>query len=153
HSASSSFTITGTNLTGTTTVTAPSGFEVSTDNITFSSSVTPSLTSGVAKTIYVRFSPAAATSYSGNVTINNGIISPDLTVAVTGNGTNTGAVADPGSFGALAISKSEIDLSWTKNAASDNVVITYNKDNIFSAPQTNKTYAAGDTVGTDDSVI
>ncbi len=71
NSASSNFTLSGVNLTsGNVTVTAPTNFAVSTNNSTFSSSVTITPSSGaVSSTIYVRYSPTGSGGYSGNVVI------------------------------------------------------------------------------------
>jgi hypothetical protein len=85
NSTSSSFTLSGVNLSsGDVTVTAPTNFTVSTDNSTFSSSVsiTPS-SGGVSSTIYVRYSPTGSGGYSGNVVVSwTGLA--DQNVAVSG---------------------------------------------------------------------
>ena len=62
-SASSTYNVSGTNLTANVVVSAPTGFQVSIDNATFASSVTLTETSGtVASTkVYARFTPATAT--------------------------------------------------------------------------------------------
>ena len=71
NSASSSFALSGVNLSsGDVTVTAPTNFTVSTDNSTFTSSVTLTPSSGsLSSTIYVRYSPTGSGSYNGNVVI------------------------------------------------------------------------------------
>ena len=68
-SAAQTVSVSGSNLTGNLTVTAPAGFEVSSDGVSFSSSVslTPVSGSVAATTISVRLSGAAAGSFSGNV--------------------------------------------------------------------------------------
>jgi len=85
NSASSSFTLSGVNLSsGDVTVTAPTNFTVSTDNSTFSSSVSITPSSGVvSSTIYVRYSPSGSGGYSGNVVVSwTGLA--DQNVAVSG---------------------------------------------------------------------
>jgi len=85
NSASSSFTLSGVNLSsGNVTVTAPTNFAVSTDNSTFSSSVSITPSSGsVSSTIYVRYSPTGSGNYSDNVVIAwSGLA--DQNVAVSG---------------------------------------------------------------------
>ena len=72
-SPSSSFTISGANLTGRVTVTAPAGFEVSTDNITFGPTATiPAANVGTNKTIYIRLTTtASAGSHTGTINISS----------------------------------------------------------------------------------
>lgn len=87
-SASQNFDLTGTNLSpasGNLTVAAPTGFEVSTNNSSFSPSVSVSYTVGTAsQTIYVRIaSTASAGSPSGNVS-NSGGGATTVNVAVDG---------------------------------------------------------------------
>ena len=62
NSSSSSYTVTGLRLLSNLVITAPTGFQVSTDNTSFSSSVTLTPVSGSVSetTIYARFSPSEA---------------------------------------------------------------------------------------------
>jgi hypothetical protein len=88
-SSSQSFTASGINLSANITVTAPSSYEVSTDNTTFTPSVTLTQVSGTVATttVYVRISAAAAAgSPSGNVTLSS-------TGAATQNVVVSGTVA------------------------------------------------------------
>ena len=66
---SDNFSVSGINLTADITVTAPTGYEVSTDNSSFSSSVTLSQSGGTVNstTIYVRLTSSASNGASGNV--------------------------------------------------------------------------------------
>lgn len=83
-----SYTLTGTDLTSNVTVTAPSGFQVSTSSTSgFASSLSLAPTSGaLSRTIFVRFAPTAAQSYSGNVN-NSSSGATSKTVQVSGTGT------------------------------------------------------------------
>ncbi|MDW8295397.1 MAG: T9SS type A sorting domain-containing protein [Raineya sp.] len=87
-STSQSYSLSGSNLSGSAiTVTAPTNFEVSLDNSTFSSSVSVSYSGGTlsATTIYVRItSSASAGSVSGNVTHSGGGVTSPPSVAVSG---------------------------------------------------------------------
>ena len=86
-----SFTITGTNLsTANVTVAALAGFSYSTSALgPFTSSLSLSQPGGsYSQVIYVRFSPLAAISYSGNITVG-GAGATSLTVAASGSGLNT----------------------------------------------------------------
>jgi predicted membrane protein len=69
-SASQSYTVSGTSLTTNITITPPTGYEVSTNNSTFSSAVTLTHTGGTISTttIYVRMSGASRGTFSGNIT-------------------------------------------------------------------------------------
>ena len=73
-SSSSSITVVGSDLSADITVSAPTGFEVSTDDSTFSDSLTLSHSGGSVSstTVYVRLkSGLSDTSYSGNVTFSS----------------------------------------------------------------------------------
>jgi hypothetical protein len=50
------------------------------------------------------------------------------------------SVDDPTSFAASAVSASQIDLSWVQNANTDNVMIVYNTDGIFTDPENGTAY-------------
>jgi len=74
-SATQSFTVSGANLTGDVTVTAPSGFEMSNGGSSYADSITltPSAGALAGTTISVRLSAAASVgSPSGNITVSSG---------------------------------------------------------------------------------
>lgn len=85
-SESQNFTITGHELTEQITVTAPSHFKVSCDNVTFQQAITLQLTEGelAETTVYVHFKPSEATGtvISQEMTIKSGEYS--RTVTLTG---------------------------------------------------------------------
>ena len=72
-SDSQSFTISGESLTADISINAPSGYEVSTDNSTFSSSLTLSQSSGTVDetTIYVRLTGATTGNFNSNISITS----------------------------------------------------------------------------------
>jgi trimeric autotransporter adhesin len=80
-----SYTVEGKNLTGSITITAPPGFQISTNNSSgFGGSVTLPQNSGnvTLTTIYARFSPTAAVAYSGNIThISPGAVTRNVLVS------------------------------------------------------------------------
>lgn len=96
-SAERSFTVSGSSLADNVVVTAPAGFEVSsTSGSGFGSSVTITASGSLsATTIYVRFAPTSAGSYSGNISI-----------ASTGATTINAAVSGEGTVPAIALSSS-----------------------------------------------
>jgi hypothetical protein len=81
-----SYTITGSNLTSNVVINAPSGFEVSTSSGgPYGSSLTLSPSGGsISATVYVRFSPTSAQSYSGNITNTSSGITRNVSVSGTG---------------------------------------------------------------------
>ncbi len=90
-SSEKTYNVSGINLTANITVTAPTGYQVSTTSgSNFGSSVTLNHSGGtVASTpIYVRFAPTAVQAYSGNIThASTGATTQN--VAVSGSGINT----------------------------------------------------------------
>lgn len=85
-SASQSYNLSGTNLTANIVVTPPAGFEVSTNNTTFTSTV--SVANTFNGPVYVRLTGAAAGSFGGNIThTSTGASQVDLAA--------TGTVSDP----------------------------------------------------------
>ncbi|RYZ50517.1 MAG: choice-of-anchor D domain-containing protein [Sphingobacteriales bacterium] len=94
-SSSQTFDVSGSNLTGfpgDVTVTAPAGFQVSLDGVTWSSSVTIPYTSAILAStqIFVQFVPQSAGAASGNISITGGGIAAPVTVAVSGTGVAAG---------------------------------------------------------------
>ena len=96
-----SFDLYGYNLgTATTTVGPLTGYTFSVNNATFLSSLSITPSSGsILETIYVRFTPTAVQSYSGNIVISNGA-SATKNAGVTAAGVNTGATAVTGASNA-----------------------------------------------------
>ncbi len=62
-------------------------------------------------------------------------------------GDEAGSVANPTNFTASAGGTDNIDLSWDKNAAGDNVMIAYNTSDDFGTPDDGTTYSVGDKIG------
>ncbi|MCC6702565.1 MAG: T9SS type A sorting domain-containing protein [Fluviicola sp.] len=83
------YQLTGTNLTQNVTITAPVAYQVSLqENAGFATSINVSQSAGaINKTIYVKFCPVAAQSYSGNVS-NASSGASSVNVAVNGTGTS-----------------------------------------------------------------
>ena len=72
-SSAQTFSYTTTNITSSLTLTPPSGFEISGDNISFANSIVYTQAEAqTGKTVYVRFSPTASnTSYSGTINFSS----------------------------------------------------------------------------------
>jgi len=97
NSTSQSFNIDGTNLSGfpnNITITAPTDFQVSTDDINWSSSITIPYTSATLSStpVYVRFTPQVMGANSADVTITGGGVILTVNVAVSGNGITNAAL-------------------------------------------------------------
>jgi M6 family metalloprotease-like protein len=60
---------------------------------------------------------------------------------------------DPGSFNATAMSSSQVDLVWTKNASNDPVLVAFNTTPTFGTPVNGTTYAAGNTISGGGTVL
>jgi len=131
------FTVSGSNLTSNITITAPSGFEVSTQsNSNFSSTVLLSQSSGTVSTttIYIRLSAdAAAGSYNETVTINStnantgsvSVIGNVNTTSVGGTVSASPSTICSGSITTLSLSGYTGSLQWqssTNGSSWSNVV-------------------------------
>lgn len=71
-----------------------------------------------------------------------------ITVYYTSSG---GGVFNPTAVTASAISQTQIDLSWNKNAANDNVMVAFNTTNTFGNPT--DTYTVGQAIAGGGTVI
>lgn len=92
RSASTTYTVSGAQLTENLVITAPEGFEISTDNTNFANSLTLTPSGGsVSTTIYVQFAPTSAVMYSGIVAHRSSVARAQF--AVSGEGVaNTGGI-------------------------------------------------------------
>ena len=143
----------GSNLTANITVTAPTGYELSTDNTNYFSVITLTPAGGTVTgtAIAVRISAAAAVGNpAGNITVvSTGATTQ--TVAVSGTVGSGITVNPPQSFGATTISSTEIDLSATGNAGGDNIVVAFNTSNTFGNPT--GALVAGNTISGGGTVL
>lgn len=116
-SASQNFTVSGSNLTANALVTPPSGFEVSSDNTTFASSVTITQSGGVLVsqpvTVYARVAAATtAGSYSGNIVVSStGATNKNVAVSATVNSAGGASVAK---FNFTFDNSGQTATGWTK---------------------------------------
>lgn len=137
-SAAQTVSVGGSNLTGAITITAPTGFEVSSDGTTFSSSVslTPVSGSVAATTISVRLSGTSAGSFNG-----------DVSFASTGATTQTRAVSGTvtSAYDAWAASFSLTGANALPTADPDNDGFNNNNEYAFG---TNPTVSNGSLLST-----
>lgn len=89
-SIAQTFTFTATNINSSVTLTAPAGFEISKDNLSFASAQSYTQAEALTgQTVYTRFTPLAAnTSYSGQINFNGTGLNQNA-VSLSGN-SNTG---------------------------------------------------------------
>ncbi|MDB4649860.1 fibronectin type III domain-containing protein [Crocinitomicaceae bacterium] len=164
-SSSQNFSVSGSYISNSTgiTVTAPAGFEVSTDDSNFSGTVNVSATSGnVSSTpIYVRLASTASGSPSGNVTCS-ATSAVDQTVSASGTAT---AAPDAGTLsGTEAVCSdgttdfdTDGDSGGTWSSADDNVATINSASGVVTAVATGSslmTYTVSGTgacAGTDAS--
>jgi len=154
------YTVSGSNLSpasGSITITAPSGYKVSTTSGSgYASSISVSYTGSslTSTTIYTTFSPTAVQSYSGNIS-NAGSGAATQNVAVTGSGiqqTNTGTtyyVSPTGSDsnpGTLAAPFLTLSKAMGKAAAGVTIYMRGGTYNISSTLKTSKSGSAGNYV-------
>lgn len=123
-STSKSFSISGSNLSANIVVTAPTNFSVSTDNSTFSSSVTLTQSSKTVSstTIYVRMNSLAnVNSYSGNITCTSTNASTQsisltgdvlATTSITTSPSNTSTCAGTGTSFTVAAAGANLTYQW-----------------------------------------
>ncbi len=137
-SSERTYTLSGSNLTpasDSVTITVPTGFQVSRSTGTgFASSVKVGYTSGAfsARTIYVRCTPTAVQSYSGNVTNIGG--GDTAVVVVNGSGVSTpvptlSVIPSSFSFGSIVVNSTSAEQTYTLSGsnltpASGNINVT-----------------------------
>ncbi|UOQ96397.1 T9SS type A sorting domain-containing protein [Hymenobacter sp. 5317J-9] len=107
-SLAQTYALTGTGLVSPTTVTAPAGYEVSLDGLTYSASVVATaaaVSGGAGQTVYVRLTGTSQGTVSGNVT--NVVGSTSASVAVSGS-----VLVAPG----LLLAEDDFDYTGNLNA-------------------------------------
>lgn len=156
-STSQTFTVSGDNLTQNIVISLPNGYEVSTNNNTFSNTLTLTPTQNRVNltTIYIRLKGGiAADNYSGNVSVNSGLL--NRTIAVTGTVTLVVPVLTlQGSFSEFSAiegstSPSQI-FTITGSSLQENVIITPPLG--FEVSTDNSTYVDAITIQPVNGVI
>ncbi|MEO6477389.1 MAG: FN3 associated domain-containing protein [Luteolibacter sp.] len=124
-STSQNFTVSGTALTADISVSAPSNFEVSTDDATFSSSATLTQSGGSASgIIYTRIAASApAGSVSGNITLSStGATNKTVALSGTVNALNAPLLdATPASLTGFSTSAGVVSAAQTFSASGTNL--------------------------------
>mgnify|MGYP002651409927 CR=1 FL=1 len=116
-----SFTITGTNLTAANVaVAALPGFTYSTTSGgTYTSTLTLTQAGGsFSQQVFVRFTPVAVQSYSGNIVVSGGGASSPVNVAASGAGINTLPAVTSGAASAITINSATVAGSISSDGCS-----------------------------------
>lgn len=113
------FTITGTNLsTADVTVASLNGYSYSTDDITYTASLTISQPGGAfSQLVYVKFSPTLVQSYNGNIVVGGGGAA-NSNVAASGSGINTAPAITTGSASGVTQTSATLNGTITDNGCS-----------------------------------
>ncbi len=121
-SSSSSFTVSGDLLTEVVAVAAPADFEVSTDDITFTSGFNLGQTGGNLDgepvTVYVRFSPGSVGAKSGDISLTS-TGADAKTVSVSGTGTSP-VIAEPTAIAAGDVTTNSFTANWEEVSGATN---------------------------------
>lgn len=95
----------------------------------------------LATTAFLRYTLNGATSATGNNRIDN----------LQLKATQVGGILPPSNLTASAISTSQIDLAWQRNASSDNVLLAWSSNGNFGMPSGD--YQAGDVISGGGTVL
>jgi hypothetical protein len=166
-SAEQSFTVSGSGLTHSVNITAPSGFEISLTPNAFANSLTinhPSDGILPSTTIYVRMLPSSSAPASGNITVNStgvsqqtiavsGNLKPSLSIATASASSISQCIGTSVSFTATATGAGTLSYQWRKNgnimAGELSNLLTLN--NITSSDAANYTLTITDECSSKDT--
>jgi len=96
-------------------------------------SVTPNATPSL--------STVSSTTANNSIASNTGLFNGTLYTFTPPSGP-----LNPTTFTATTANSTEIDLSWAKNPANDNVMVAWNTSNTFGTPASGTSYSAGNTI-------
>ena len=165
-SSEDSFTVSGDNLSSSVTVTAPTGFEVSTTSgSNFGASVSLTQTGGNLDgepvTVYVRFAPVAAEgSTTGDITISSSTDEfSSETVSVSGNSLDTEPSIQASAASFSNATHNTSDISWTRGDGAFVIVLLKEGSAVDSDPVdatnyfANASFGSGTEIGTGNHVV
>ncbi len=129
HSASQSYSVSGTELVSSITVTAPAGFAISLDDVDYSTNPLVLTRNGsdevLSTTVYVRFSPSSASGATGTLNVTNAATEATTqNVAVSGNAIDTEPTTEGAiSFGTVTGTSIVVNLPATGNGDARIIVV------------------------------
>ncbi len=147
-SAEQSFTAEGSNLDADISITPPTNYEISTGtggafSATNPITLTQSGGSVNSTTIYIRLKEGLGVgNYNGENITASSTGADNKTVTCSGSVTSPD---NPGNFSSTAFSATQIDLLWTQNSSSDNVMVVYDEDGTFTDPENGTAYSVSST--------
>ncbi|MFC6096816.1 T9SS type A sorting domain-containing protein [Flavobacterium qiangtangense] len=139
-STSTSFSVSGSNLSSSILVNAPENFEVSSNQTSWESSVTlPNNTTLTNVPVYVRFHPLSTGLKSGNITFSGGGVTSYPTVAVSGTGFQVFPEPSNHVSNLIAIANSHTQITATWNDATgtnlpSGYLLLINQTGTFTSP-------------------
>jgi hypothetical protein len=86
--------------------------------------------------------------FNGFTSADEGIYLDDIVIT-----TGSSSVGNPTSLSASVQSSSQIDMSWTDNSNSDNVLLAWNSTSTFGTPTNGQTYSADDAISGGGTVL
>lgn len=118
-SATQTYTVSGSNLTANIAISAPTGFEISSNGTTFSNTLTLNATNGTLAntTITVRLAASATGTLTGNITHTSGIVTQNLAVSGTVNSAPTIAL---GTIPSVTATATSVGIPYTAVSGSPN---------------------------------
>ncbi|RYE22640.1 MAG: T9SS type A sorting domain-containing protein [Sphingobacteriales bacterium] len=154
-SAASTYSLTGSNLSGTAiTVTAPANFEVATDGVNYAASVPVTYTApNLSATISVRLSStAAAGNYTAQVVANAGGGATAVNVTVSGKVLQTEPTTQASNVIISSIGNNSFTVNWTNGNGSSRLVVVRTTGTTAVAPADGTDYTVGQFTGTGNRV-
>jgi hypothetical protein len=144
NSSEQNYTVAGSNLLGDITVTAPTGFEISTTSGSgFGSSVILTHTAGTVATttIYARFSPTTIGNFSGNISHTSpSAVTRNQAVSATSIATEPTTASTGISF--ATITPTSIQVNWSANGNGAKRIVVARAVSTPVAPNDNASYSA-----------
>lgn len=148
-SSSSSYTISGANLTNDIVVDPPAGFEIRTGANPFSTSnITLTQTGGTvnATTIDVRFTPTGTGPFSGSV-LNSSTGAPDVNINVSGNGLTTEPTVQASNVTFASVTASSFTINFNAGDGTNRLVLIKSGSAVDANPTDGVSYTAGTIFG------
>ena len=152
-STEQTYTVSATSLTANLVITAPTGFEVSTNSgsgFSSSLSLTPSSGTVSSTTIYVHFVPSSNGVISGNIT-NASTGATTNNVAVSGTGVSSEPTNPATNITFSNVTTSAITVGWTNGNGAKRIVVASTSP-ISDMPVDNINYTANAAMGSGDAI-
>ncbi|MBS1492023.1 MAG: T9SS type A sorting domain-containing protein [Bacteroidetes bacterium] len=160
-SSSSSYTVSGANLTSDILIHPPTGFEIRTGANPFSTSdITLTQSGGIVNstTIDVRFTPTGTGSVSGNV-VNSSTGAPDANVPVSGNGLSAQPTVQSSNVTFASVGSNSFTINFNAGNGTNRIVLVKSGSAVDANPvngvsyTANSAFGSGTQIGTGNYVV